>query len=113
MKNMGGCIPGHRFVTGYHLKSRGVPPGIEFAGDGGMIKYGRPSDRPPVRPSDRPADDVYIWLHGYMGDPTPHENHDLFDFGTLIFPYKSTIWIENLNSAWSNYPEKSWRNLCS
>ena len=38
----------------------------------------------------------------------PPINQVLVDHGTLIFLYKSpTIWIENLNSAWSNYPEKN------
>ena len=52
----------------------------------------------------------------YMGRGTFHRILfflGLGSSGNMVFPYKSTLGFKNLNSPWSNSPEKSWRNLCS
>ena len=47
--------------------------------------------------------------HAYVCGEAPPINQVLVELGTLILLLKTAIWIENLNSAWLNYPEKSWR----
>ena len=66
---------------------------------------------PPQTPARRDSSSPLI--RGYIRGVRTPDFDPIETLESHVFPYKSTLGPKKLNSTWSIYIEKFWRNLCS